>query len=77
MNKFEELEREIIDICKDNNVEFMWSTDHMVGYYLLKFKKSGKGFNINISERDFCIKPLALIKVEVENAIFTLLEETK
>lgn len=77
MNNFELLEKEIMDMCRDNGIEFKWTIYDYIDAYKFEFAKLNKGRNVIITRRDMCIKKFNTIKTELMNAIFTLIKETK
>ena len=70
MYKFEQLGKEINDICKVDNIGFKWTYDDKSCCYKLSFKKSGKKFNLMINDKDLYYIPHSLIKGEIAYKLY-------
>lgn len=73
LNSFELLEKEIIYLCKINDIDFRWRYCDSLDNYELTFRKSDRGFKLTISNLDLHIKPFSDIKAEIEHAIYEVI----
>jgi hypothetical protein len=75
MSKFEELEREIIDICEVNDIDYKYRYDAVLGRYILLLEKGDKNFSIIVYESVLVIKPFAVVIDEVKYLINNFIKE--
>ena len=69
MEKFERLEKEISDLCKDKKIQFRWTNCYYNEAYKFEFKKDNQRWDLLISKEDIYNLPYQANIKQVEAAI--------
>lgn len=69
MEQFEQLEKEISDICKDKKIKFRWTNCYYNDSYKLEFKTEDQKWGVSITKQSMENLAYPVLKSQVQAAI--------